>query len=176
MSDLIKRENVIKAIVNTYCKPCKEQGNDYNEAKCRACNFDDAILEIKDVPSAEAIPCEIADKVGEENERLKDRIGQLEEQMRWIPVSERLPDELAAVNITWVNHNPPPYYKYTKDVPLVDCAVYYRGKWYWWDATVIDLLGEYDGAYIHGIEPIDKDIEVVAWMPLPQPYKGGDDE
>lgn len=89
----------------------------------------------------------------------------------WIPCNKQMPDELAAVNITWVNHNPPPYYKYTKDVPLVDSAVYYRGKWYWWDATVIDLLGEYDGAYIHGIEPIDKDIEVTAWMPLPEPYR-----
>ena len=94
----------------------------------------------------------------------------------WIPCSERLPDELAAVNITWVNHNPPPYYKYTKDVPLVDAAVYYKGAWYWWDATVIDLLGEYDGAYIHGIEPIDKDIEVVAWMPLPKPYREDGEE
>ena len=90
MSDLIKREDAIEAIQDTYCKPCKEQGNDYSEAKC---NFDDAILEIRDVPSVEAIPCEVADKVGEENERLTDRIGQLEEQMRWIPCSERLPSE-----------------------------------------------------------------------------------
>lgn len=94
----------------------------------------------------------------------------------WIPCSERLPKELEAVNVTWVNHNPPVYYQYTKDVPNADTAVYYRGAWYWWDATVIDLLGEYDGAYVHGIEPIDKDIEVTAWMPLPTPYKGGEDE
>lgn len=89
----------------------------------------------------------------------------------WIPCNKQMPDELEAVNITWVNHNPPPYYKYTKDVPLVDTAVYYKGAWYWWDATVIDLLGEYGGAYIHGIEPIDKDIEITAWMPLPTPYR-----
>ena len=92
-------------------------------------------------------------------------------EAEWIPCSERLPKELEAVNVTWVNHNPPVYYQHIKDVPKADTAVYYRGAWYWWDATVIDLLGEYDGAYIHGIEPIDKDIEVTAWMPLPKPYR-----
>ena len=97
-------------------------------------------------------------------------------ESEWIPCSERLPSELEAVNVTWVNHNPPVYYQNIKDVPKADTAVYYRGAWYWWDATVIDLLGEYDGAYVHGIEPIDKDIEVTAWMPLPKPYKGGENE
>lgn len=104
------------------------------------------------------------------------RLRQAEAVQGWIPCSDGLPNELEAVNVTWVNHNPPVYYQYTKDVPNVDTAVYYNGAWYWWDATVIDLLGEYGGAYIHGIEPIDKDIEVTAWMPLPKPYKGGGSE
>ena len=97
-------------------------------------------------------------------------IESLSAEHEWIPVSEKLPSELEAVNVTWVNHNPPMYYQDIKDVPKVDTAVYYRGAWYWWDATVIDLLGEYGGAYIHDIEPIDKDIEVTAWLPLPTPY------
>ena len=92
----------------------------------------------------------------------------------WIPCEERLPKELEAVNVTWVNHNPPVYYQHIKDVPKADTAVDYRGTWYWWDATVIDLLGEYGGSIIN--KPIDKDIEVTAWMPLPTPYKGGDSE
>lgn len=37
---------------------------------------------IKDVPPVEAIPCGVADKIGEENERLIDRIGQLEEKIQ----------------------------------------------------------------------------------------------
>lgn len=37
---------------------------------------------IKDIPPVEAIPCEVADKIGEENERLIDRIGQLEEKIQ----------------------------------------------------------------------------------------------
>lgn len=109
-------------------------------------------------------------------EALDMAIEALSADANWIPCSERLPEELEAANVTWVNHNPPVYYQYVKGVPNVDTAVYYRGAWYWWDATVIDLLGEYCGAYIHGIEPIDKDIEVVAWMPLPKPFEGGDDE
>lgn len=95
---------------------------------------------------------------------------------KWIPCSERLPSEPEAVIVTWVNHNPPVYYKHIKDVPKADTAVYYKGAWYWWDEQVIDLLDEHDGAYIHSIEPIDKDIEVTAWMPLPEPYKEEDDE
>lgn len=144
---LIKREDAIDAICKEWCYVT--YGNCPHVDDGFVCDGCDDVKALNALPSAEA---------------------------EWIPVSERLPDELAAVNITWVNHNPPPYYKYTKDVPLVDSAVYYRGKWYWWDATVIDLLGEYDGAYIHGIEPIDKDIEVVAWMPLPKPYREENEE
>ena len=100
----------------------------------------------------------------------------LSAEAEWIPLNKQksflmMPDELEAVNITWVNHNPPPYYKYTKDVPLVDSAVYYRGKWYWWDATVIDVLAEYGEDC--NAEQIDKDIEVVAWRPMPEPYREG---
>lgn len=182
MSDLIKREDAIKVISNRICD---------NKWVCECV--------INSLPSAESVPQSEQYKKGFEDakrafelefareaESIVKRNAQLEVMFNiqkellaerdWIPVSERLPDELAAVNITWVNHNPPPYYKYTKDVPLVDSAVYYRGKWYWWDATVIDLLGEYDGAYIHGIEPIDKDIEVVAWMPSPKPYREENEE
>ena len=92
----------------------------------------------------------------------------------WIPCNKQMPDELEAVNVTWVNHLAPPYYKHIEGVPFVDSAVYYRGKWYWWDATVIDVLAEYGEDC--NAEQIDKDIEVVAWMPLPKPYKGGDAE
>ena len=95
-------------------------------------------------------------------------------QGEWIPCNEKMPKELERVNVTWLNHNPPFYYQHIKDIPQTDTAVYYRGKWYWWDVTVIDVLAEY-GENCNA-EQIDKDIEVVAWMPLPTPYKGGDDE
>lgn len=92
----------------------------------------------------------------------------------WIPCSERLPKDLEAVNVTWVNHNPPCYYMDIMNVPFTGVCVHYRDNWYWWDSTICDVLGEYGEQY--GAEPIDKDIEVIAWMPLPTPYKGGEDE
>lgn len=54
------------------------------------------------------------------------------ERTRWIPCSERPPEELEPVNVVWVNHNPAPYYRYMKDVPQKATAVYYREAWYWW--------------------------------------------
>lgn len=39
------------------------------------------------------------------------------------------------------------------------------------DKMICDNKWVCECAYIHGIEPIDKDIEVVAWMPLPKPYR-----
>lgn len=91
----------------------------------------------------------------------------------WIPCSERLPKDLEAVNVTWVNHNPPCYYIDIMNVPFTGICVRYKGKWYWWDSTICDVLGEYGEEC--GAEPIDKYIEVTAWMPLPEPYKGGDE-
>lgn len=41
---------------------------------------------------------------------LQMAITALQNQPVWIPVSERLPEDYVPVNITWVNHNPDPYY------------------------------------------------------------------
>ena len=51
--DLISRAGAIEAIQNAYCKPCKERGDDHNEIRYRACAFDDAIIQIDALPSAE---------------------------------------------------------------------------------------------------------------------------
>ena len=89
---------------------------------------------------------------------------------RWIPVSERLPDDLAEVNVTWVNHKPESYYESIKDEPFTATAVFYKGKWYWWTTYTQDLLAEYGERCNVGL--MDEAIEVSAWMPLPQPWKG----
>ena len=86
----------------------------------------------------------------------------------WIPCSERLPDELAEVNITWVNTDPEPYYDFIKGKPFVGTAVYFKGKWFWYSSVCKDYLAEY------GFSPsdeMDEAIKVTAWCELPEPYK-----
>ena len=95
------------------------------------------------------------------------------EQTRWIPVSERLPRDLEPVNITWINHNPESYYEDIKDKPFTATGVYFNGQWYWWSTLCTDILAEYSHNYD---DIIDNDIEIVAWMPLPEPYKAESEE
>lgn len=92
----------------------------------------------------------------------------LQNQPVWIPVSERLPEDCVPVNVTWINRNPEPYYKDIKDVPFANTAVYCNGKWYWQSSVCTDYLEEY-GEY--NVDLVDKDIDIVSWMPLPEPYR-----
>lgn len=92
----------------------------------------------------------------------------------WIPVTERLPEECEAVNVTWVNHNPESYYAEMKSKPNVDTAVYYAGHWYWWNCVIQDILKEYGEGF--EADKIDGNIEVTAWQPLPEPYRGDTDD
>lgn len=87
---------------------------------------------------------------------------------KWIKCSDRMPEDNVAVNIIWANRAPVGYYANIKDKPFVDTAVYYKGIWYWWSVVVQDILGEYGKA--EGWE-IDSNIDVIAWMPLPEPPK-----
>lgn len=94
-------------------------------------------------------------------------------EQRWIPCSRRLPDDLAEVNVTYVNHDPEPYYVFTKDKPYTASAVYYKGNWYWYSSACADYLGEYGR---NDVDKVDDAIEITAWMPLPEPYKEGEQD
>jgi hypothetical protein len=88
---------------------------------------------------------------------------------RWIPVSERLPDNTDPVNITWVNHDPESYYADIKDKPFTATGHYCNGRWWWYSVTCQDYLDEYGHC---DVDAMDGAIEVTAWMPLPESYKG----
>lgn len=89
-------------------------------------------------------------------------------EQRWIPCSERLPEDLEEVNVTWVNHDPEPYYDFVKDKPFTGSAVYYKEKWYWYSSNCADILRAYGE---NNIDEVDDAIEIIAWMPLPESYR-----
>ena len=51
MAEYIEREAAIEFARLHYCKDC----NNYNGIACRACAFDDAMLLIEDVPTADVV-------------------------------------------------------------------------------------------------------------------------
>ena len=89
----------------------------------------------------------------------------------WVPAARELPNDLQEVNVLFVNHNPPSYYANMKDIQQTGCAVFYDGKWFWYTPTARDFLAEYQRC--PDLE-MDKNIEVIAWAPIPEPPKGED--
>ena len=180
MSDLISRADAIGAVHEYYQKRFTENSKWDADAKMfvledktiakdnmEICNIINAL------PSADAVPWSVADKIGEDRERLEERVSELEERLEWIPVSEMLPEDIKPVIVTWKNTDPKSYYQYIVGKHFIGTAHYKSGKWYWYSSVTEDLLAEYGKC---DSEEFDEAIEVVAWMPLPTPYKGGDDE
>lgn len=102
------------------------------------------------------------------NEILNLAIKALDQEPRWIPVSERLPEDSDPVNITWVNRNPGGCYANIRDIPFTATGHYCNGKWWWFSMYCQDYLNEYG---LCDTDAMDDNIEVIAWMPLPKPYK-----
>ena len=94
----------------------------------------------------------------------------LEQEPRWIPVSEGLPKDIKPVQITWRNNDPETYYQDIKGKHFTGTAHYKDGKWYWYSDVTEDFLAEYGRC---DICEFDSAIEVVAWMPMPEPYEAG---
>ena len=90
----------------------------------------------------------------------------------WILCSERLPEDIRPVLVTWKNTDPASYYQYIVGKHFIGTAHYHKGKWYWYSSVTEDLLAEYSKC---DSEEFDEAIEAVAWMPLPKPWKGEDE-
>lgn len=91
-----------------------------------------------------------------------------QEQDRWIPVTERLPETTDPVNVTWANNDPVLYYEDIRGKRFTATACYHKGKWWWYSAVCQDLLDEYGKSCMD--DEIDEAIEILAWRPLPEPY------
>jgi hypothetical protein len=107
-------------------------------------------------------------RYGKSHTNWHETLNEVIERLEWIPVSERLPDDLEIVNITWINHEPEPYYHNIKDKPFVATGIYFRGKWHWFSTFCDSYLAEYGRC---DFDEVDDAIEIVAWMPLPEPYR-----
>lgn len=92
----------------------------------------------------------------------------IEPEQRWIPVTERMPEEAYPVIVTWKNDDPEWYYQHISGKHYTGVAHYKNGKWYWYSSITEDVLMEY-GRYES--EEFDEAIKVLAWMPLPEPYR-----
>ena len=140
MTDLIKREDAIEVMEHIMFHDKRYLHLNYRE---RRTALVDAITMIKKIPSVEAVSWSVADKIGEERERLEERVSELEERLEWIPCSERLPKHGDDVLVTYSDG----------EVSIVMGA---RSKyWMKWGAMENSNL-----------------ILPIAWMPLPKPYKG----
>ena len=167
MNDLIKREDAISRawIKNT----CKEKIAHYKMRKNRIMAQKSISYDPK--PQIEGFDDEIA--IYEWILREVDNVPSAEKQDEWIPCSERLPENIRPVLVTWKNNDPASYYQYIVGKHFIGTAHYHRGKWYWYSSVTEDLLAEYGKCET---EEFDEAIEAVAWMPLPEPWKGADDD
>lgn len=82
---------------------------------------------------------------------IENAIKALEQEPRWIPVTERLPDEGYSVLVMRITDE---NYKYMR------VATYQGDCW-------MDDTDKFNKPNPH---------KVIAWMPLPQPYKGGQED
>ena len=113
----------------------------------------------------------LLDKAAEAIERLTAENTALREKQRWIPVTERMPEERVLVNVVWVNRAPEPYYERIKNVPFSGTACFYRENWYWDSPVVLDMLAEYGE---DDSDLVDEAVEITNWMPLPEAPEEGD--
>lgn len=124
--------------------------------------------ESEDCPFAGYGVCGCPEMSADQIERDQKELAELREKQQWIPVAERLPEELVCVNVVWVNRAPEPYYEKIKGVPFSGTACFFRGRWYWDSPIVLDMLSEYGK---DDPDLVDDAVDITHWMPLQEPPK-----
>lgn len=148
----LKPEELVKALL---CTVSSEE-----RRRCKICNGD--IIRCNECINGYIR--QSADQI----ERDQKEIEALREKQQWIPVAERLPEELVLVNVVWVNRVPEPYYEKIKGVPFSGTACFFEERWYWDSPIVLDLLSEYGK---DDPDLVDDAVDITHWMPLPEPPK-----
>lgn len=144
-NDIISRQAAIDALIEL---SVQRDAWDSQEGFAQKKGINASICAIEDLPSAEPEP-------------------------HWIPCSERLPEDIRPVIVTWKNTDPASYYQYIVGKHFIGTACYKNSKWYWYSSTTEDMLAKY-GRY--DSEEFDEAIECIAWMPLPEPYREGEQD
>ena len=84
-----------------------------------------------------------------------EKMPSVKQEPKWIPVSERLPEEAYGCLVTIEIDN----------VLTGECV-----------PTILNYLVGYDGETWNDSDGIPLPYEVIAWMPLPEPYKAESEE
>ena len=134
MADLIDRQAAIDALANAIPSLTTPDGCGEFDHEIQIADeaFVDAMQTIHDMPSADVQPAQ-----------------------RWIPCSERLPEEDGQYLITVK-------YKHVND--SYEDVYAEHGDWFdgKWDMFCFEHCGEVE--------------DIIAWMPLPEPYKDGEQD
>ena len=180
MDDLISRQAAIDAlngIINRFEQILRDiRESKVDDSVCGMCEYDGAFVGqsgdwCNECPGFEKDDCfKLSDDC--RKRWLKEaNLPSAQPEQQWIPCSERLPEDIRPVIVTWKNTDPKSYYQYIVGKHFTGTACYKNGKWYWYSSTTEDMLAEY-GRY--DSEEFDEAIECIAWMPLPEAYKEDD--
>lgn len=102
-----------------------------------------------------AVCAEVAQPIADQRDKLLAERDRLRELARWIPVEERMPEDLVTVWLANPKHG----------IAFIGCAHSEDEGWCWAKSNGCTYIK--DGAIVAECE--DDDYEITHWMPLPAP-------